>query len=184
MSQPIVLSVCIQTQRNRVRPPPTSGCVQIAPMMKNPYRCVLLYTLSACSQTVRHMTEPATTRGQLTAFLITCTSTSRVKKNPSSSPHPPSPPLPPGATETGIQTHSTSFLSSHLLIPHRHPHDAVRARARYRRHSSWHVFLYRPSRLARASQTTRQSSNDLARAIAGRQARGKHVQETILARMS
>ena len=107
------------------------------------------------------------------------------QKRPSSFPHPLSPPLPTGATETGIQTHSTSFPSPHLLIPHhRHPRDAVRARARYRRRSLWHISLYRPFRLGRASQTTRQSSNDLARAIAGRQARGKHVQETVLARMS
>ena len=43
---------------------------------------VLLYTLPACTHTVRHMTEPATTRGHLTAFFITCTSTSRVKSTP------------------------------------------------------------------------------------------------------
>ena len=76
------------------------------------------------------------------------------RKHPSSFLHPPSPPLPLSATETGIQTQSTSFPSPHLLIPHRHPFGAVRARARYRRCSSHHISLYRPSRLARASQTT------------------------------
>ena len=40
--------------------------------------CVLLYTLRACTS-ISHMTEPAPTRGHLTAFLITCTSTPRVK---------------------------------------------------------------------------------------------------------
>ena len=44
--------------------------------------CALLYTHSACTHTVRHMTEPATARGHLTAFFITCTSTSRVKNTP------------------------------------------------------------------------------------------------------
>ena len=93
-------------------------------MMKTPYRCVLLYSLSTCMPTVRHMTEPVTTRGHLPAFLITCTSTSHVKNTP----HPPltlrvSPR--PGATETGIRTHSTSFLSPHHLIPHHPLFDAA-----------------------------------------------------------
>ena len=93
-------------------------------MMKTPYRCVLLYTLSTCMHTVRHMTEPATTRGHLPAFLITCTSMSHVKNTPL-------PPLTlrvsprPGATETGIWTHSTSFPSPHL-IPHHPLFDAAR----------------------------------------------------------
>ena len=53
-------------------------------------------------------------------------------KHPSSSPHPPSLPLLPGATETGIQTHSTSFLSRYLLILHRnHPRRSTRKSRRH-----------------------------------------------------
>ena len=121
----------IHTPRSRVRPSLTSS-VQITPTMRTPYTCVLLYTLLACTHAVRHITERATTRGHLPALIITCTSTSRIKNTPL-------PPLTPGATETGIQTHSTSFPSPRLLIPHRrHPLGAVRARTRYRRRSSCH----------------------------------------------
>ena len=91
--------------------------------------CVLLYIFSTCTH-IRHMTELGLTRGHLPAFLVPYPSTSRVQNTPL-------PPLTlrvfphPGATETGIRTHSTSF-PSRLLIPHRrHPLGAVRARARY-----------------------------------------------------
>ena len=40
------------------RPPPTSRCVQITPVMRAQYRCVHLYALSACAHTPHDRTRP------------------------------------------------------------------------------------------------------------------------------
>ena len=90
-------------------------------------------------------------------------------------PHPPNLPLPPNATETGIQTHPTSFPSRRLLILRCHyPQVTVRARARYRRHSSRHISLCCPSRWVHKSQTTLQPSNSSTGTLTSCQARERH----------
>lgn len=141
--------------------------------------CVLVYTFLACTH-ICHMTEPVPTRRYLLSLLITCcTSTSCIKNTPlprsTFHPHPPNLPLPPNATETGIQTHPTSFPSRRLLILRCHyPQVTVRARARYRRHSSRHISLCCPSRWVHKSQTTLQPSNSSTGTLTSCQARERH----------
>ena len=77
------------TSCNRVRPPPTSRCVQITRMMRTQYRCVLLFALSACM----HMSCARTSLAPPALFIIAfpCT-TSRVQGTPLPLPSESSPP--------------------------------------------------------------------------------------------
>ena len=109
---------------NIVRSPPTSRCAQFTPMMRTQYGCVCFFLPSLHVRNLRHMTEPPPHAG---TSRRSSSPPRRMSKIPSSSPHPPSLPFPAGATETGIRTHSTSFPSRRLLIPHRHhPRRSVR----------------------------------------------------------
>ena len=178
------VSASIHTQRNRVRPPPTSRWVQIIPMMRTQYRRVCFsYILSTCTH-IRHMTELGPTRGHLPAFLIPHTSTSRIQNTPlppltlrvfpsprrnrnwdpnsldvisvtSSSDSPPPPPLRRSARKSKV--HTTQFMA-HVLVPSLLPGAQK---------SDYAPVKQRP-----------------VGAIAGRQARERHAQGTILARMS
>ena len=78
--------------------------------------CVLLYTLPACTHT-RHITEPASTRRHLPAFLITFASTSPVKNtlflpSPSESSS-----TPRRNRKTGIQTTRRYFCHVFFWSP-------------------------------------------------------------------
>ena len=100
--------------------------------------CFSMPFLHVC---ILRMTHPA---WWFPAFLvrpIPCPSTSRIKISSSS----PTALLSPQTNRNWPQTHSTSFPSRHLLIPHCHPLGTVRATVRFRQHRSWRTSLYHPS---------------------------------------
>ena len=106
------------TSCNRVRPPPTSRCVQITRMMRTQYRCVPLFALSACM----HMSCARTSLAPPALFIIAfpCT-TSRVQGTPLPLPSESSPP--PTQQKLGsrpTRRHFRHFSDSSAATPSAH----------------------------------------------------------------
>ena len=139
---------------------------------------MLLYALSACIHTLYDRASLAVPGAPRPPYPLSLHVAHQKYPFSSSSP---TTPLSPQSNRNWYQTHSTSFPSRHLLIPHCHPLGAVRATIRPRQHRSWRTSLYPPSL---PSRTMVRLSNGPAHVIAGRHVKNKHAQETNQARMN